>query len=55
MEIRARVIIQEKGLYTISYEGRENIAEVSGKFRYEAVNVSDFPAVRTLMSRDAVC
>lgn len=44
-EIRARVIIQEKGYYTISYEGKENIAEVSGKFRHEALTVSDYPAV----------
>lgn len=44
-EIRARVISQEKGLYTICYEGKENKAEVSGKFRYEAGTVSDFPTV----------
>lgn len=45
MEVRARVVIQEKGLYTISYNGNENIAEVSGKFRYDAKEPSDFPAV----------
>lgn len=45
MEVRARVVLQEKGLYKISYEGVENWAEVSGKFRYESVSVSDFPAV----------
>lgn len=44
-EVRARVILQEKGLYTISYEGMENKAEVSGKFRYETENISDYPAV----------
>lgn len=44
-EIRARVIIQEKGLYTISYEGETNIAEVSGRFMHEAGSVSDYPAV----------
>lgn len=44
-EIRARVILQEKGLYTLSYEGEEKRAEVSGKFRYEAATVSDYPAV----------
>ena len=27
------------------YEGQENLAEVSGKFRYETITVSDFPAV----------
>lgn len=32
-------------MYTISYEGKENIAEVSGKFRYEVRSLSDFPAV----------
>lgn len=45
MEIRARVISQEKGLYKISYEGEEKLAEVSGKFRYEAGTASDFPVV----------
>lgn len=45
MEVRARVIVQEKGLYTISYDGNENIAEVSGKFRYDAREPSAFPAV----------
>ena len=45
MEVRARVIVQEKGLYTISYDGNENIAEVSGKFRYDAKEPSDFPTV----------
>ena len=45
MEVRARVIVQEKGLYTISYEDKENIAEVSGKFRYDAKVPADFPTV----------
>lgn len=45
MEVRARVIIQEKGLYTISYEGSENLAELSGRFRYDAESMSDYPAV----------
>lgn len=44
-EVRARVISQEKGLYKISYEDKENLAEVSGKFRFEASRASDFPAV----------
>lgn len=44
-EVRARVISQEKGLYKISYEGKENWAEVSGKYRYGTDTVSDFPAV----------
>lgn len=45
MEVRARVIIQEKGLYAIGFEDKENIAEVSGKFRYDAKMPADFPAV----------
>ena len=32
---KARVILQEKGLYTISCEGREYKAKISGKFRYK--------------------
>lgn len=44
-EIRARVITQEKGYYRI-YDGKEErLAEVSGKFRYQVQNVSDYPAV----------
>lgn len=44
-EIRVRVIAQEKGLYKISNGEEERLAEVSGRFRYEAQTVSDFPAV----------
>jgi len=44
-EVRARVIIQQKGLYTINYEGEERLAEVSGKFRYETKDNTDYPAV----------
>lgn len=44
-EVRARVILQEKGLYTLSYEGKENKAEVSGKFRYQVNQLSEYPAV----------
>ena len=44
-EVRARVISQEKGLYKILYEGKENWAEVSGKYLYETNTVSDYPAV----------
>jgi len=44
-EIRARVILQEKGLYKLSDGNREKGAEVSGKYRYEAKTVSDYPAV----------
>ncbi len=44
-EVRARVISQEKGLYRISREAEVKQASVSGKYRYEAQTVSDFPAV----------
>jgi len=44
-EIRARVIAQEKGLYKITDGTAERKAEVSGKYRYEAGTVSDYPAV----------
>ena len=44
-EVRARVVTQEKQLYTIKYGDISNIAEVSGKFRHEANSVSDYPAV----------
>jgi ribosome biogenesis GTPase len=44
-EVRARVVTQEKRLYTIKYGDICNIAEVSGKFRHEANSVSDYPAV----------
>jgi len=44
-EIRARVIAQEKGIYKISDGMTEKPAVVSGKFRYEAKTVSDYPAV----------
>lgn len=44
-EMRARVITQEKGYYRISDGNEERLAEVSGKLRYEAESISDFPAV----------
>ena len=42
---KARVILQEKGLYTISCEGREYKAKISGKFRYETKSQADYPSV----------
>ena len=44
-EVRARVISQEKGLYRISDGTAVKQASVSGKYRYEALTVSDYPAV----------
>ena len=40
-----RVTLQEKGLYQVVTALGEKWAEVSGKFRYNADVVSDFPAV----------
>lgn len=45
MEIRARVISQEKSFYRISDGVSEKLASVSGKFRYEVTTISDYPAV----------
>lgn len=45
MEKRARVISQEKDLYRIFDGENEKIAVVSGKYRYETIRVSDYPAV----------
>ena len=41
----ARVLIQEKGLYTVVSESGEGWAEVSGRFRFEAEKGTDYPAV----------
>lgn len=43
--ITSRILSQEKGLYRIVTEKGEKLAEVSGKFRYHALTLSDFPAV----------
>lgn len=43
--IPARVTTQQRGLYKVlSHQGTDT-AQVSGKFRHEALTVSDFPAV----------
>ena len=44
-EVCARVISQEKSIYRIHDGSNEKFASVSGKFRYDAASVSDFPAV----------
>jgi len=41
----ARVLVQEKGIYTLQTETGEQLAEVSGRFRFEARQGTDFPAV----------
>lgn len=45
MEVRARVVNQEKGLYRISDGTEERLAEISGKYRYQVQTMSDYPAV----------
>ncbi len=40
-----RIISQDKGLYQMVSEQGIKLAEVSGKFRYNAEKVSDYPAV----------
>lgn len=44
-ERKARVISQEKGIYRIQSGTDVKSASVSGKYRYEAVMVADYPAV----------
>ena len=44
-QIRARVISQEKGLYRLSDGQTVKNAAVSGKYMYNALTVSDYPAV----------
>lgn len=44
-ELRARVITQEKGYYRISDGENDKLAELSGKYRYQAQTVADYPAV----------
>lgn len=43
--IPGRILSQEKGLYRLVTARGEKHAEVSGKFRYEAAALSDYPAV----------
>ena len=52
IEIHARVISQEKGLYRIQYGTEIKSAAVSGRFRYEAITVSDYPAVGDYVAAD---
>lgn len=48
----ARVVRQEKGIYTIDSGDGECAAEVSGRFRYEAVRPIDFPTVGDWVEAD---
>ncbi len=48
----ARVISQYRDLYKIATESGECLAEISGKFRYEAAVVSQYPAVGDFVMAD---
>lgn len=48
----ARVISQHRDLYKVATERGERFAEVSGKFRFEARGVSDFPVVGDFVMLD---
>ena len=48
----ARVISQYKDLYKIITESGECLAEISGKFRYEAMELSQHPAVGDFVMTD---
>jgi ribosome biogenesis GTPase len=47
-----RVMSQYKNLYKVYTENGEVLAEVSGKFRFNAVKVSDYPAVGDFVMMD---
>lgn len=47
-----RILSQEKGQYRIVTEFGEKQAEVSGKFRYQAMTPSDYPAVGDFVMAD---
>lgn len=51
----ARVLSQEKNMYRLLTDEGECFARVSGKFRYRAVNTSDFPAVGDFVMADHIC
>ena len=47
-----RVIAQHRDLYQVVTETGETLAEVSGKFRFEARDISDFPVVGDFVMLD---
>lgn len=53
--VPGRVLAQEKDLYRIMTDQGECPAKVSGKFRYKAARISDFPAVGDFVMADHVC
>ena len=51
--VPARVVSQSRELYRIVSEQGEMLAEVSGRFRYDATSVEDYPAVGDFVLTDA--
>ena len=47
-----RIISQDKGLYRAVTENGEFKAQISGKLRYNAVNISDYPAIGDFVMLD---
>ena len=47
-----RIISQDKGMYRAVTENGEFKAQISGKLRYNAVNISDYPAVGDFVMMD---
>lgn len=47
-----RIVSQHKDLYRVVTEDEELLAEVSGKYRFEAKHLSDFPAVGDFVMLD---
>lgn len=47
-----RIISQDKGLYKIVSKNGEFKGQISGKFRYQALNISDYPAVGDFVMLD---
>lgn len=50
-----RIISQDKGLYKAITENGEFKAQISGKLRYNALNISDYPAVGDFVMLDENC
>ncbi len=48
----ARVIGQERGIYHLMTAKGERIAEVTGKFRYDAAKVTDYPVVGDIVDTE---
>ncbi|HEY9677067.1 MAG TPA: ribosome small subunit-dependent GTPase A [Drouetiella sp.] len=44
-QVCGRIVAQDRSLYTVDTEGGEQLAQVTGAFRYQTQNVQDFPVV----------